>query len=133
MKRLAIIGMILGLSVPTIGMCETSEALHANPTKPDWTIVNRCSHAAALAVFAAETFPDDQKKRVDFVMGILPKLPERLQEQSPGLIEVMTANASVTGLISLGQNPKIAQNRDWLMAQAAATCALGVMRAPASK
>ncbi|MDP2011552.1 MAG: hypothetical protein Q8K11_15380 [Phenylobacterium sp.] len=91
----------------------------------DFHILNVCSHAASLAVKVLELKPASPKERSTFALQMREQIAAdgRLEEQTPGVLEVTVAMIAVETLLASGQMPAPGQMHDWFVAQTAGACA----------
>ena len=108
--------------------------VRALPKGSDFHIINVCSHAARLAVRVLELRPESADARLSLALEFQKSIVKdgKLEEQTPGVTEVVLAMTTIEALLANGQMPAPGQMHDWFVAQVAATCARTFDAKPAS-
>ncbi|KRB46439.1 hypothetical protein ASD82_05480 [Rhodanobacter sp. Root179] len=103
--------------------------IHRMPSNADYQTINRCTHAAHIALLALEQHPESRDARQNAALQMQKWLIEdgKLGDDAPQIPEIVMTLVSVETLLEKGQGPSTNQMREWFAGQAAVTCAVSEM------
>jgi hypothetical protein len=96
------------------------------PSRAELDLASRCAVAARTVVGAAKAFPSSEDERDAFIVKAHNALraSEKMAALVPSELEMFTAKVSMETLMQNGSPPTTSQRNDFMVAHAAAVCAL---------